>query len=405
MNQFVLSKEQQELLRAQVIDAAHPGPILRDFQTLLDFVGPQGVKAPGKYNLLPLGAIGELNERLSRPLRLDLKRPQLRSHPYLQGLHLLLRATGLGRAEQTGPRARLGLDPLPLERWNGLNSTERYFTLLEAWLRIGRPEMVGERGGSRFGGFLYSCLETWSYIPPEGARYDTARPQDVYLFGIGRSFYLLALMDLFGLLEVQHPPVPVKPWCPAGVTHVPFGDAVFTLLGQHALYPWEQQDDEDGFGRWQGLFQPYFPEWQNNLVLPPVEFRPGVFVFLVSLGRAKRQIAMPAKASLDKLASWILRSVDFDHDHLYEFIYRDRRGAEIRVHHPFTEESPSTSDVQVGDLPLEPGQTMTFVFDFGDNWHFDVRLERIDPPGTKTKAPRFVQKQGQAPQQYGNWNG
>ena len=37
-------------------------------------------------------------------------------------------------------------------------------------------------------------------------------------------------MDLFGLVRVEHPDRPVMPWAPAGVEHVPFGDAVFTLL-------------------------------------------------------------------------------------------------------------------------------------------------------------------------------
>src|SRR5438874_2374948 len=107
MEQFELTKDQEQLLREQVIDSDRPGPVLRDFRTLLDFVGTKGLKAAGKYNLLPIELIGELDQRLSRPLRLDLsmKRPQLRSHPYLQGLYLLLRASGLSRVEGAGAHA------------------------------------------------------------------------------------------------------------------------------------------------------------------------------------------------------------------------------------------------------------------------------------------------------------
>ena len=90
--------------------------------------------------------IGELDRRLSRPLHLELKRPQLRSHPYLQGLNLLLRASGLSRVEGTGAKARLVLDPAMRMQWDQLNPTEQYFNLLEAWLRFGRAEMVGETG-------------------------------------------------------------------------------------------------------------------------------------------------------------------------------------------------------------------------------------------------------------------
>ena len=86
----------EQALRSQAIDATHPGAVLHDFGVVLDYIGAEGgVPAGGKYNLLPLEAIPVLDERLARPLRLDLKRPQLRSHPYLQGLHLLGRASGL----------------------------------------------------------------------------------------------------------------------------------------------------------------------------------------------------------------------------------------------------------------------------------------------------------------------
>jgi hypothetical protein len=404
-----LTEAQAQLLREQVIDDTHPGTILRDFQAVLDYVGPQGVKSAGKYNLLPIETLTDLDQRLTRPLRLKLKRPQVRSHPYLLGLNLLLRATGLGRVEGTGAKSRLGLASEVLASWNTLNPTERYFTLLEAWLRVSTPEMVGERE-RRGGGALLECLGVWHHTPAAGKMFDLSHPQDVYLFPLGRAFYHLALLDLFGLMEVEHPRTPVQPWCPAGLKHLPFGDAVFSLLGEKFAFTWRGADDEDEeapgdvtFGRWQPIFQPYFPEWRNNLVVPGVEARGGIFVFRAALGKARRLIAIPARLTLDDLAGAILDSVDFDDDHLYEFTYRDRFGAEMTVTHPYCEDPPFTSDVTVGEVPLSPGQSMTFLFDFGDNWRFDVRLERIDPPDKKLKAPRVLESHGKAPQQYPNW--
>jgi hypothetical protein len=428
-----LTEVQEQVLRDQVIDTERPGPVLRDFRTVLDFVGTEGVKAAGKYNLLPINSIGELDKRLTRPLRLELKRPQLRSHPYLQGLHLLLRASGLSRVEGSGDKARLVVDPEMLARWDRLNPTEQYFTLLEAWLLFGRPEMVGEQG--RFDEApLSSCLQTWSSIPARGSKFDLKNPQPYYLLGIGRDFYNLALMDLFGLLEVDHPKTAVQPWHPAGVRHVPFGDAVFTILWDEGFpysryYPSEEEgmeeeeagdeeqaENEDGaeeeesfsaesyFGEWQPLFQPYFPEWRENLTFPEIAPREGTFVFRVALGEMWRRIALPADATLDDLVGWILRSVKFDSDHLYEFVYRDRFGATVRVGHPAMEEGPWTDEVTIGEWPLEPGQSMKLVYDFGDNWEFDVRLEKIEPPGAKIKAPRILERHGKAPEQYPNWD-
>jgi hypothetical protein len=400
-----LTRDQQECLRAQVIDAERPGPVLHDFGVVLDYVGTEGVKAAGKYNLLPLSAIGELNPRLGRPLLLDLQRPQLRSHPYLHGLHLLLRASGLSRVEGTGERARLVLDPAVHSRWNALNLTEQYFTLLEAWLRFGKRELIGERGGS-FDNPLLDCVQAWRYLPAQGRRFDLRRPAEARYYGVGRDIYHLALMDLFGLLRVDHPGRPIQPWAPAGLGHLPFGDAVFTLLdrGEALYFDEEPSPGEARFGAWQPLFQPYFPEWRENLTFPKTKARKGVFVFRVALGKVWRRIAVPAGATLDTLVGSILDSVDFDDDHLYEFITRNAFGATVRYCHPYMDEGPFTDEVRVGQLSLEPGQSMTLVYDFGDDWRFDVKLERIEPPRAGLKAPKGLESHGKAPRQYTNWD-
>jgi hypothetical protein len=408
-----LTEAQEQLLRNQVIDANQPGAVLRDFRTVLDFVGTQGVKAVGKYNMLPIESIQELNQKLSRPLLLGAwKRPQLRSHPYLQGLHLLLRASGLSRVEGTGDQARLLVDAAMRARWDQLNATEQYFNLLEAWLCLGQPEMVGEKGGG-WDTILSSCFRAWHFLPAAGKTFDIDHPQQVRIMGVQRSYYLLALMDLFGLLEVKHPDRPIQPWCPAGVGHTPFGDAVFTLLSPGAIDPEqlildEETEEEDAamvhLGAWQPLFKPYFPQWQHNLELPEVEFREGVYLFKVSLGKVWRRIAMPADATLDDLVGWILDSVDFGDDHLYEFTYRDEFGGKVAACDPRCEEEVSAADVLIGELPLGPGQSMKLLYDFGDNWEFGVKLESIEPPGKKLKAPRIMETHGKAPKQYPEWD-
>src|SRR5438552_1093105 len=106
MKKIVLDPAEEGVLRGQVIDPARPGPVLHDFQVVLDHVSEKGLRASGPYRLLPAEVFGLLNEQLSRPVRLEAK-PKLREHPYLQGLHLLLRASGLMRVEVQGLKGRL----------------------------------------------------------------------------------------------------------------------------------------------------------------------------------------------------------------------------------------------------------------------------------------------------------
>jgi hypothetical protein len=329
-------------------------------------------------------------------------------------LHLLLRASGLSRLEGVGARTRLVLNPPLLAQWDYLNSTEQYFTLLEAWLRIGRPEMVGGQRGGPFGGLLFSVLQTWQFLPAKGQRFNVKKPQYVYVSMIGRDFFQLALMDLFGLVEVEQPPPGVTPWCPAAIRHVPFGDALCTLLAERFLSGSLDAFSEEvitpqppRFGEWQPIFQPYIPQWQEKLHISEIAAHEGTFLFRVALGKVWRRIALRSRDTVDDLVAWILKSVDFDSDHLYELLCRDRFGRTMRIFHPYKEEEgegPSGAGVHLGELPVEPGESMTLVYDLGDNWQFDVKLEAIESPGAKIKAPRILESHGQAPEQYPSWD-
>jgi hypothetical protein len=169
-------------------------------------------------------------------------------------------------------------------------------------------------------------------------------------------------------------------------------------------FVWESQGNVNVvFGELQTHFQPFFPEWENNLVFTSSsEFTEGIYIFKVSLAKAWRRIAIPAKLELDCLSDSILDAFDFDKDHLYQFRYKDRFGRSGQISHPYCEESPSTTQVRVGELPLQPGDRMIFLFDFGDNWEFDVQLEEIQPPNAKIKKPKILKRYGEAPSQY--WN-
>lgn len=71
-----LTESQQQLIGQQTIDENSPGTILRDFQTLLDFLHPNGIEASGVHHLFPLKSLPELNSLLSHPIATNLKRPQ-----------------------------------------------------------------------------------------------------------------------------------------------------------------------------------------------------------------------------------------------------------------------------------------------------------------------------------------
>lgn len=394
---------QSSCLASQSIDENGPGSILVDFEVLLALV-EEGVQSTGKYHLLPMARLSELDERMTRPLRPRLRRPQQKSFPHLNGLYLLLRATQLGVPEGHGQASgRLTLDSAMHEQWLQLNETERYFNLLEAWLRRSSWEAVGLRGGGWLGRVALDARDLWMSIPPAGYRLsqEQSRRGD-FLYSAERCC-TMALLELFGLMTVQRAePEEGQGWRVAEVRHTPFGDELLRIaLNEIERGLFAQEESAVEFGAWQPLLRPYFPQWINNLKLPEPEFRDGVYYFKVSLGRPWRRIAIPAKSDLDELAACIIRAFDFDGDHLYDFEFVTRDGRQARVGHPYMDDPEThTDEIAIGELPLSERQSMQFRYDFGANWRFAVQLEKIEPEGAKMSKPIIVESRGEAPAEY-----
>ena len=399
----VVSAKVQKILRDQAIEEDGPGTILRDFAALLAFVGDAGVKTTGKYYFLPQGRLDELNERMSHPIVQRLKRPQQRSFPHLHGLYLLLRATGLGIGAGAPPNSRLILDEGMLALWHDLNPTERYFNLLESWLVHGSWNMIAERGW----GISGECFESVSSVAQRLRKRRTELSDSRHggpLYGT-TDFMTAALMELFGWLRLEcAQPGQGEGFKPAAIERLAFGDAMLNVLvtaqfaGEWGGY-YEDQPAEPG--ALQPVLQPYFPEWQRVLARPETGFREGTFTWRVSLGSAWRRIVAPAASSLDELARSILHAFDFGGDHLYCFQLRDQRGRELRIACPYEDDAAAfTDEVGLGDLPINEGASMKFIFDYGDCWEFTVRLEEIGPTDPKLTHAKVIAKKGRAPEQY-----
>lgn len=398
----------KQVLHQQSVGADHPGTILADFQTLLDFIGDGSLPVTGSH-LLSLKFLKPLNERLSQPIELGLKRPQQKSYPHINGLYLLLRATSLGIIDSTPKKPQLVLDPVVLASWEQLTPTERYFTLLETWALRGRGEIIGDERGHIWSDLpIISWTHFFEMVPNEGLQIIGNRDMEERI-KYWPKLHNLALLELFGLVQVIHsPPIEGQGWRIEQVQRTPLGDALLAAIVQHLRENFEallEFDDvsEIPFGMLQSVFQPYFPAWQNYLILPATNFQEGLYVFRVSLWQNKiwRRIAIPSQLPLDSLTRATINAYAFGFDHLYQFTYLNRFGATKRVAHPYIEEYSSTDEVLIGELPLQLGASMEFLYDFGDSWIFEVILEKIEPPDPSISRPILLESHGQAPTQYG----
>ena len=254
---------------------------------------------------------------------------------------MLLRATQLGVSEGHGTSTgQLSLDPALHEQWRQLNSTERYFNLLEAWLRIGRWEMTGFGGGGWMN-YVSNARDLWRAIPSAGQSFSGKESRRGEFLYCVEQLCTLALLEMFGLMTVEREePDEGQSWRVAAVHHLPFGDELLAIVFEQIHREMFADNERDlEFGAWQPVLQPHFPQWINNLVIPEAEFRDGVYYFKVSLGKPWRRIALPAESDLDDLAQWIIRAFEFDGDHLYDFQFAARDGHQIRVQHPYVDDA------------------------------------------------------------------
>jgi hypothetical protein len=417
-----LSPEQIATLKSQEITATEPGTILTDFQILLDFINSEDVQVSGKNHHFSQKLLPAINQRLSHPLDIDLKRPMQKSYANIHGLYLLLRASRLAIIETQGKNSYLKLDPECYQQWQQLNATERYFALLEAWLVRGNPELLGDdkSGIEREGD---ACLQGWEWHCSKNESRTYQSYADQQNLNYWPKLYNLALMELFGLLTIAHgKPDPGKGWRIKKVTSLPLGNAVFalfkkTLLERHLTWPSEQKPSVP-LNELQAAFQPYFPDWQHFLTFEQPQFRPDRHIFKVSLGKIWRKLAIAGDANLYDLSLLILESVNFDNDHLHCFTYQNEIGQKVQIYHPYYEgglsdrgpQMPPSDQVKIGELPLNIGDTMEYLFDFGDDWQFTVQLEALEPltpdprkAQTGESVGEILESHGKAPEQYPDW--
>jgi len=401
-----LTPDQTQCLKTQTFSDNEPGTLLKDFSTLLEFIGSTGIPVSGKNHLLAIKLLPQLNQLMSNPLDVRLKRPQQKSFPHINGLYLLLRASGLTKIAFEKKHAFVMLDHKVLADWQSLNPTERYVALFQAWWHRGNAEIIGERWDYYNG--LYDSLDFFLNTLGDGLNLKE-KPHDFAYLRYRPGFHNLALMALFGFIRIeQDTALSGENWPIVNIVPSPWGRALLTHFAKHITSfdePVNEPSDDELMALWASELKTYLPELEKGLKQPePEESQDNVYVFKVILGSAYRKIAVPGDTGLEKLASTILRAFNFDNDHLYEFVYKNRYGITERVVHPYVESDElCTTDCIVGELPLYQGMELIFHFDFGDDWRFQMVVESIASKDISYTEPTVIEQHGKPPEQYPDW--
>jgi hypothetical protein len=148
-----------------------------------------------------------------------------------------------------------------------------------------------------------------------------------------------------------------------------------------------------------------------------------VFIFKVALAGRKsiwRKIAVKGNQTLDDLHGVIFDAFDRYDDHLYSFFFPLKAGkiTPRNIYHESTEyTSPHTLEFGGDDgqkdaakakfisLKLKKKQVFYYLFDFGDEWWREITGEEVDAKEEKRKYPCIIEKKGNSPPQYPDYDG
>ncbi|MBU1991655.1 plasmid pRiA4b ORF-3 family protein, partial [Patescibacteria group bacterium] len=127
-----------------------------------------------------------------------------------------------------------------------------------------------------------------------------------------------------------------------------------------------------------------------------------------------REIEILENSSLYKLAKTIIKSYNFDFDHCFGFFNKiaDNYFDSKKKYELFTDlieegmediEPTGAGNVKktkINEVWQNINDKMIFLFDYGDNWKFIVKLVIVNKKDAKKKYPRIIKRIGRAPKQY-----
>jgi len=337
--------------------------------------------------------IKELNDILVNPINIISARPVQKTYPNVNGIYLLLRNMGILRFEASKKDIVMKIDEELFKNWKNLNETEQYFTLLELWLIQSSPKDV---------------IEVFHEIPFVALniffRENTAPTlkKTIELIDFSSEYYSVALYEMFGFVEIQEAEPIKNKWNIIQIRVKPLIKNIFPLItvDKRDLLSFVFSKPKLGF--FQNRVQQHYKEYKNRLKYPKKIINTGTYRLKISLYKVYRTIEINSSISFEELAGVILEQFNFDNDHLYAFNFIDRFGKKTNILHSSLDDDGNNlwaDDYYLKDLSLGEFENFKFIYDFGDNWEFDILIENIDN-SREIESIKLVKSHGEAPEQY-----
>ncbi|MEL7340942.1 MAG: plasmid pRiA4b ORF-3 family protein, partial [Bacteroidota bacterium] len=203
----------------------------------------------------------------------------------------------------------------------------------------------------------------------------------------------------FGLEEEEPDPDPVKTLLKALK-----GEKIPKKKKKKKVEP-EEELDFASLGAFPTAFETILPkaELQKTIFFTPEPPKKGTYILKLRFKHYPevwRRLSLPWDATLEDLHLLIQQAVQFDNDHLYAFSHRLGFNSRAMYTSPWDNSGIPADETRIGDIQFLPPKPFYYIFDFGDNWQFEIFLEEIKPETKAKQSPTILESQGDAPAQY-----
>jgi hypothetical protein len=128
----------------------------------------------------------------------------------------------------------------------------------------------------------------------------------------------------------------------------------------------------------------------------------GIYQLKVVLAGSKppiwRRIQVPGRSTLAALHHVLQRTMGWDDDHLHEFVVGDvSYGKPAREDDLFVPKMLDESRVKLKDVIPTAGKSFRYIYDFGDDWIHDIKVEKVLIPDEGVSYPLCLEGENACP--------
>jgi len=406
---------------------AFPIELVEDFDKFMNYIQNHPIQITKKKGYISRKHLPFINEQLSIQAKNVTNYSQQEYYPYIHFFYHL--AIGAHLFDKELSRNHLSLT----DRWSlyqELSEAEKYCFLLETfWVDIDWSIL----SNNVYDSIDFVFPEILEKIPTERNENMLEIMNDSLLFKLlERWSNFILYFEWFGLWICKKDHLRMERYggklalFAEKITLTTFGVKVLSiLLEQRDLYKWNiplrrrmfgeinptpgaPLHNEEAVEKEQSLFNvaliKLFPSGGVKTTLPRMErkFVSGRHTFKVSLNQSTwRTVVLSGDNTMDDLHHIIIKAYQFDDDHLYSFFMDGQKWSEDSIVSPLDYSSQSiATEVMIVSVGMHVGQQFMYLYDYGDEWTFNVTVMGIEEGETKPIKPYISAEKGKAPEQY-----